>query len=68
MGKKFCVEIKIENDSFAEVPQFEVARILNTIAKKLDENDFVDYRDDNGFLLFDSNGNKCGKAFLKREE
>lgn len=66
MSKKFIVEIKIENSAFEPSPEFEVARILNTVAKKLDESDFnADH--EHGFLLFDCFGNRVGKAYLKQE-
>jgi hypothetical protein len=64
--KKFIVEIKIDNDAFHPIPQYEVARILNTVAKKIDESDF-DPEQSNGFYLFDCNGNRCGKAYLSEE-
>jgi hypothetical protein len=66
MTKKFIVEIEIENAAFEPSAEYEVARILNTVARKLDETDFVP-RHNNGFFLFDSFGNKVGKAFLKLE-
>ena len=63
MKKKFIVEIELGNAAFDPDPQFEVARILNTVARKLDEHDFnPQYA--HGFFLFDSNGNKVGIAKL----
>lgn len=67
MTKKFIVEIELGNAAFEPSAEYEVARILNTVARKLDESDFIP-RHDHGFFLFDSNGNKCGKAFLKVED
>jgi|LakMenEpi03Aug12_release.lakeMendotaPanAssembly.Ray.scaffolds.fasta_scaffold5026666_1 hypothetical protein len=55
--KKFIVEIQLDNDAFNPLPHLEVARILNTVARKIDEDDF---QDDAGFFLFDSYGNKVG--------
>jgi hypothetical protein len=65
--KKFIVEIELGNDAFQPSAEYEVARILNTVARKLDETDF-EPQHNNGFFLFDSYGNKVGKAFLKLEE
>jgi hypothetical protein len=67
MTKKFIVEIELGNAAFDPSPDYEVARILNTVARKLDETDF-EPQHENGFFLFDSNGNKVGKAFLKLED
>lgn len=63
--KKFIVEIQLENEAFNPLPQYEVARILNTVAKKLDESDFEN--DGNGFFLFDCNGNKVGSTKYSEE-
>jgi hypothetical protein len=66
MSRKFIVEIEIENDAFHPLPQFEVARILNTVARKIDQDDFIDNND--GFFLFDSYGNKVGTTKLIEEK
>lgn len=63
---KFIVEIELESEVFTTMPQYEVARILNTVARKLDETDF-DPQHSHGFLLFDCHGNKCGIARLTKE-
>jgi hypothetical protein len=63
MTKKFIIEIEMVNSAFDEYPSMEVARILNTMARKIDEGDF---NSPHGFeyFLFDSNGNKVGFAKL----
>lgn len=66
MSQKFVIEIDLGNSAFDPDPSFEVARILNTTARKLDEDDFSS---PHGFeyFLFDSNGNKVGFATLKED-
>lgn len=64
--KKFVVEIEMENDAFYPMPQYEVARILNTVARKIDETDFQEKSP--GFYLFDCNGNKVGFAKTMEEK
>lgn len=65
--KKFIVEIDIDGMAFTPMPEYEVARILNTVAKKLDANDF-NPKFSHDFYLFDCYGNRCGIAKLKKEE
>jgi hypothetical protein len=66
--RKFSVEINFDTTSpFNPSPYHEVARILNTVARKLDESDFnSNYI--HTFLLFDSNGNECGSASISKAE
>ena len=65
MSRKFIVEIEVDNDAFYPLPHLEVARILNTVARKIDEDDF---KHDAGFFLFDSYGNKVGTTKYVEEK
>lgn len=53
------VRIKINCDSsaFDDFPGLELARILNRLAKDLDEE-----LENGTFIIFDINGNSCGTA------
>ena len=64
--KKFIVEIDLGNDAFNPMPQYEVARILNTVSRKIDEHDFQE--NDRSFFLFDCNGNKVGSVTYTENE
>lgn len=65
--KRFMVEIELNNTVFNHSPHLEVSRILNTVARKIDEEDFKP-KYNHEFLLFDSNGDECGIAKLIYKE
>jgi hypothetical protein len=68
--KRFInVKIYVDNAAFSDAPGMEVSRILNTVARKIDDSDFDESSvKDNGFFVFDSNGNCCGKVSIGSEE
>jgi hypothetical protein len=50
---QFSIEINCDNDAFAESPGAEIAMILRTAAKRLENGQ-------TSGKLFDANGNKVG--------
>jgi len=68
MKRYVKISICVENAAFDDDPSMEVSRILNTAARKIDQDDF-DAIDEgsSGFFLFDSNGNKCGMVQFVKE-
>ncbi len=63
MRKSVTITIDAEGAAFADSPAGEVTRILKKLSEKIDDDDFL-LADVTGagFFLFDSNGNRCGKA------
>lgn len=57
----FTVTIHTGNDAFADDPVGELARLLRTIADRIEAGDDIShYR-----TILDSNGNDCGRFALK---
>lgn len=65
--KQFKLYIDLENDDFADYPILAVARILQTLSKKLgldiDEANYKMYQN-----LLDRNGNIVGRYAIKEVE
>ncbi len=55
---KVIIEIETENEAFGDDPVFEICRILDTIARHLEYDDFENEHEHN---LHDINGNTVGK-------
>jgi hypothetical protein len=57
----FTINMTCDNDAFADMPELEVARILRSIATKLE------FNKPSGFYetIFDDNGNDVGRWRLK---
>lgn len=58
--KSLTIDLTLDNDSFGEYPEYQVARILRKLADKIEDRGVGIC--DNRLSLHDSNGNTVGHA------
>ena len=64
MSKKFTLQFDTGNEAFADNPDLEIARILRTVADRIENGDRYDtFRN-----ILDLNGNIVGVFALKEEK